>query len=588
MKRWQMAVLVLAVLGVGVLLLIVGPGDTSARTISVDNERKADFSKVQDALDAAGDGDEIRVYGGVYKENLVIERAVNLTGTGPNATVICGKGCGGVVKVYSDWVNLSGLTITGNGNENRNIGIHLMGSHTTITNTRVLGTRYGIVFSYRCTYTTITNNTFCNVTWGITMGHDGHTIIANNTFISNRAGSIYLGCSSSMTIRGNVMTGRGIDISPYYPEWTFLEMDESNTVNGKPVRFYKNASDITVPPDAGQVFLANCSRVVVEGQDLRGVTVGVFVISSSNITIAGNDCRDMGRCGIYLLWTENTTITGNKCSGDGSGIWLRNSHHNRIEDNLCSWNDDTGIDLYHGGSDNTLVNNTCSFNGGSGICLGGIGSSILDNICLDNEGQGIYTEGKNITLSGNTCTGNANGIVMDRISWSNISQNHCVANERNGLHIRDRAHNNSFTENVCYANECGFYLLWYTQNNIITNNSLEHNDCGIRMVYPDEDFEGPHPNLIENNSFSGNGVDVEKVYRPHCEHVRFGMTELAICSLGLGLLFVLLTIAQFKSNNWRENLRSLLRNRYLSSGPFSKKTRAGSHEAPLKKQKNRI
>ena len=46
----------------------------------VDVEGGAEYASIQDAVDNASDGDTIFVYAGVYLENVVVNKSVNITG----------------------------------------------------------------------------------------------------------------------------------------------------------------------------------------------------------------------------------------------------------------------------------------------------------------------------------------------------------------------------------------------------------------------------------------------------------------------------------------------------------------------------
>ena len=61
------------------------------------------YSKIQDAISNASDGDEIFVYSysSPYYENLVINKSIKLTGENRNTTKILGNGNGEVVYISS-------------------------------------------------------------------------------------------------------------------------------------------------------------------------------------------------------------------------------------------------------------------------------------------------------------------------------------------------------------------------------------------------------------------------------------------------------------------------------------------------------
>ena len=60
------------------LLLFSVIGTASAKTLYVDNCGCADFTKIQDAVNAANDGDIIIVRNGVYFENIKINKSVSI------------------------------------------------------------------------------------------------------------------------------------------------------------------------------------------------------------------------------------------------------------------------------------------------------------------------------------------------------------------------------------------------------------------------------------------------------------------------------------------------------------------------------
>ena len=95
------------------LFLLLFSFDGSAKTITVDDDGGADYTKIQDAINASENGNTIRVFDGTYIENVIVNKSINLIGNGSEITSIDAKGNGDVVKITADWVNISGFNVTG-------------------------------------------------------------------------------------------------------------------------------------------------------------------------------------------------------------------------------------------------------------------------------------------------------------------------------------------------------------------------------------------------------------------------------------------------------------------------------------------
>ena len=71
------------------------------------------YSKIQDAVDDASDGDTVFVYddSSPYIENIIINKTINLIGENRDTTVIDGNGSGDVIHLDIDGVYISGFTL---------------------------------------------------------------------------------------------------------------------------------------------------------------------------------------------------------------------------------------------------------------------------------------------------------------------------------------------------------------------------------------------------------------------------------------------------------------------------------------------
>ena len=64
---------------------------TSYKTIYVDDDGGKDFTKIQDAINFANDGDTIFIYNGTYYENVIVDKFVNLIGESKENVIVDGK-----------------------------------------------------------------------------------------------------------------------------------------------------------------------------------------------------------------------------------------------------------------------------------------------------------------------------------------------------------------------------------------------------------------------------------------------------------------------------------------------------------------
>ena len=87
----------------------------SANTLYIGGSGPGNYSTIQDAIDMASVGDTVFVYSGLYYENLIVNKTIDLIGINKETSIIDGNGSGDVVKITSDFVNIKGFTI-----QNRN------------------------------------------------------------------------------------------------------------------------------------------------------------------------------------------------------------------------------------------------------------------------------------------------------------------------------------------------------------------------------------------------------------------------------------------------------------------------------------
>jgi parallel beta-helix repeat protein len=327
-----------------------------------------EYPTIQEAIDAAVDGDTVLVDNGTYTENInFLGKAITVISVnGPESTIIDGNASGSVVTFNSgEGTNsvLSGFTIC-NGETGVGGGIFCKESSPTITN---------------CT---ISDN---SVGWygGGIFCEDSSPTITNCTISGNSAdyngGGIYCWDSSPIitncTISGNSadVWGGGIYCG-----------DSSPTITNCTI------SDNSAGWDGGGIFCEDSSPTITNctisgnSADLDGG--GIFCQESSptitNCTISGNSAGDGG--GISCYWNSSPIITNCTISGNLADVWGGGI--------FCLFD-----------SSSTITNCTISGNsaaGGGGVCCR-VNSSptVVNSILWGDSPDEIYLDNSSIDIT---------------------------------------------------------------------------------------------------------------------------------------------------------------------------------------------
>ncbi len=211
-KETLKALLLTIILFSGVWMFNLQTGQAS-KTLVVPQ----DYSTIGEAVNHALDGDTIQVKGGIYNENIVIDKS--LTILGQNSPVIVGKGGptpSATLTLDADNIVVSDLVIESTKNPNTtrySYGIWVQGDGCTIIGNTIQNTYLGIFCSTQ-SHTTITQNTITrSIKDGIRFCSGSYTNISYNNIISNAVSAIALGGYLN-TVEGNALekNTRGLGI----------------------------------------------------------------------------------------------------------------------------------------------------------------------------------------------------------------------------------------------------------------------------------------------------------------------------------------------------------------------------------------
>jgi parallel beta-helix repeat protein len=271
---------------------------------------------------------------------------------------------------------------------NDQYGMHLWSSKNNVFGNHLLYNRFAISM-IMTGQNYIKDNYIYGNEGGISFLESPDTVIENNEIINSRR-AISLTRSRTANITGNKMKGCGIYIDGNSMEhWNTHTIDSSNTVNSKPVYYFKNQTSGTTPSDAGQVILGNSSNIIVENLDLTNCTIGINLGFSSNNTISGiNASNNIYYYGIYIRYSNDNNIQESYISNNDMGIDIRYSHGNNIMDSTISSN---RYGLYMRYSNrNNLTRNIFRQNKNSGLSISSSSNNSIYHNNFFNEPSQAY------------------------------------------------------------------------------------------------------------------------------------------------------------------------------------------------------
>ncbi len=319
------------------------------------------YTSIQEAVDNAPPGATVFVKAGVYRENVVIGKALTLVAKG-RVLVVAADSDLPCITILADGAILRGFTVTGS---RGNCGVLLQGvRNCTVTDNVVRSNVWGIVLLYSAD---------CEVSNNTVVDHDGFWAkegeTSPNPAIWVPSSGIELIGSRNVVVWGNTLRDNvnGIDLSGshnntiafnkvsrrvrvrsrtrYNNGIGLFEGSTHNTVWGNVVVNYEDAID-----------LASSSHNVISDNVVMRADAAIGLNHGSNhCLVANNSIRECGY-GI-VLWDSCTgsLLVNNTVVGGYMGVAFYNSSGNEVVN--CTLVDNE-VDIYSEGSSNRVVNTT--------------------------------------------------------------------------------------------------------------------------------------------------------------------------------------------------------------------------------------
>jgi len=297
----------LTLLFISVLTLTynIQPVEAQPRTWTVDDDLQdypgADFTKIQDAIDAATADDIIIVYPGTYIENVKVNKqhlTIETDGGAESTIVLAADSNDYAIEVTVDHVDISGFTVKGayvgiyvapdrgycNVSNilalNNKFGIAAMGVNNTIENNEVLDNERTGIYIYNYYWNEVRNNTVSNSGRGIYLVAGGGTNLVSND-VERTCFGILIAFSTDCEIAKNKVIpsgggGVGYDPNLYKPAGICLTRARDNVIRNNVISYHSGFA------------LINSSTNVIKNNTVSNNLRSIYLRYSSSNTIFFN------------------------------------------------------------------------------------------------------------------------------------------------------------------------------------------------------------------------------------------------------------------------------------------------------------
>lgn len=327
---------------------------------------------------------------------------------------------------------------------------------------------------------TIEKNNLTNCYSGVSLDWSNGNVVTGNNITDSVVGIEFLNGTGNF-LRNNRMSNSSFSVRTYTLYSYENDVDSSNTIDGRPIIYWINATDKMVPSNAAYVVLVSSTNMTVQNANPKGI----LLASTTNSTISKVSIIGGGN-GIDIMHSSNNNLVDSEIRNVAIGISLDSSSNNVIKRNTITGCSTRGINF--AGSSNNLVTENNIIDNGYAI------GPFQDSVSTSN------------TFSKNNFTENQYALT---ISGGNIiSDNEFTENDNA---IMGMGGSNTITSNTFRNNGIAIYTAG--SGNVLQNNRMENNTKSLiigGLISSDYGYSNT-VNVLSNDVDTSNTVDGKPV-----------------------------------------------------------------------------
>jgi parallel beta-helix repeat protein len=208
---------------------------------------------------------------------------------------------------------------------------------------------------------TIENVNFTNDYHGIYLGSSPNNFILNCT-ASNNSFGIYSWVSENNTFRNNALSNnwRNLGFHGTQPSHFYQDMDNSNTVEGRPVYYLVEKENLTIDGSVtaiGYLGLVSCKNILVKNLNISNNIQAVLLANTTYSTVM-NCVLTNSSYGVHLNNSSNNIIENCQTLNNSHGVYIHfYSYNNIVRDCTSSGNTSYGMIFYLHSDNNRAYHN---------------------------------------------------------------------------------------------------------------------------------------------------------------------------------------------------------------------------------------
>jgi parallel beta-helix repeat protein len=295
-----------------------------------------DYVTIQQAINASAtlNGHVIAVDAGVYREHVIVGKAVSLVGESVETAIIDGSGLGSVVNIKVDEVSIENFTVRNSGSNSGNSGILVSSSFSTIRDNIVTNSSIGISLN-TSNANIIQGNYIAHANTGIRLQDSDENLLEYNNVTEQYANCLNLLHSDNNESRNNILD------SLHMAYGVRIYSSNNNTISGN-----------TITMNNYGIWLLYSANNELAGNTIRQSYSGIFLDSSSENVIGGNAIED-NTIGVSISFSSTNRVYYNN--------FVDNEYQTHIYPLSCVsiwnfsyptggnyWDDYAGVDVYSG------------------------------------------------------------------------------------------------------------------------------------------------------------------------------------------------------------------------------------------------